>query len=258
MLIDTHCHLTDERLLPEVSEVIASAARAGVERLVTVGYDRESSLAGAALADEHASVWCALGVHPHDASSWTEETGAEFARIAAENAKVVAIGEIGLDYHYDLSPREVQREVFARQLALADECGLPAALHVREAYGDCLAVLKENSSLLGHGVLLHCWSGSPESVREFSAFGAYFAFGGSLTFKGAHKGAESLALVPRDRLLLETDAPYLTPVPFRGRVNRPEYVAYVAGKVAEVLGISREEVEEITTENAKRLFKRMK
>ena len=128
MLIDTHCHLTDERLLPEVSEVIASAARAGVERLVTVGYDRESSLAGAALADEHAGVWCALGVHPHDASSWTEETGAEFARIAAENAKVVAIGEIGLDYHYDLSPREVQREVFARQLALADECGLPAAL----------------------------------------------------------------------------------------------------------------------------------
>ena len=171
---------------------------------------------------------------------------------------MVAIGEIGLDYHYDLSPREVQREVFARQLALADECGLPAALHVREAYGDCLAVLKENSSLLGHGVLLHCWSGSPESVREFSAFDAYFAFGGSLTFKGAHKGAESLALVPRDRLLIETDAPYLTPVPFRGRVNRPEYVAYVAGKVAEVLGISREEVEEITTENAKRLFKRMK
>ena len=105
---------------------------------------------------------------------------------------------------------------------------------------------------------MHCWSGSPESVREFSAFDAYFAFGGSLTFKGAHKGAESLALVPRDRLLLETDAPYLTPVPFRGRVNRPEYVAYVAGKVAEVLGISREEVEEITTENAKRLFKRMK
>lgn len=257
MLIDSHCHLTDERLLPERETIVSSMSEDGLCALVTVGYDKESSLGGLAFAETHAGVWCTLGIHPHDADKLDGETLSAF-RTLAEREKVIAIGEIGLDYYYDLSPRDVQREAFARQIALADECGLPMCLHVRDAYGDCLALLKENEGKLSHGVLLHCYSGSPEMVKEFSRFDAYFAFGGAITFKNARKNVESLSLVPRDRLLVETDCPYMTPVPYRGRTNFPRYVSLVADKVAEVLSLSREEVEEITTTNTKRLFKKMK
>ena len=257
MLIDSHCHLTDERLLPERETIVSSMSEDGLCALVTVGYDRESSLGGLAFAEAHAGVWCTLGIHPHDADKLDGETLSSFRTLAGRD-KVVAIGEIGLDYYYDLSPRDVQREAFARQIALADECGLPMCLHVRDAYGDCLALLKENEDKLSHGVLLHCYSGSPEMVKEFSRFDAYFAFGGAITFKNARKNVESLSLVPRDRLLVETDCPYMTPVPYRGRTNYPRYVSLVADKVAEVLYLSREEVEEITTTNTKRLFKKMK
>ena len=257
MLIDSHCHLTDERLLPERETIVSSMSEDGLCALVTVGYDRESSLGGLAFAEAHAGVWCTLGIHPHDADKLDGETLSSFRTLAGRD-KVVAIGEIGLDYYYDLSPRDVQREAFARQIALADECGLPMCLHVRDAYGDCLALLKENEDKLSHGVLLHCYSGSPEMVKEFSRFDAYFAFGGAITFKNARKNVESLSLVPRDRLLVETDCPYMTPVPYRGRTNYPRYVSLVADKVAEVLSLSREEVEEITTTNTKRLFKKMK
>ena len=258
MLFDTHCHLTDERLRDGVAELIRRAEEGGVARLVTVGYDRESSLEGAALAEEYDNVYCTVGIHPHDAVTATREIYEEFRALAAGNPKVVAIGEIGLDYHYDLSPRDVQRRVFGEQLRLARDCGLPACLHIREAYEDSRAVLEQNAEYLGCGVLLHCYSGSAEMVKVFSRYDAYFAFGGAITFKGAHKNLEALAAVPRDRLLLETDAPYMTPVPFRGQTNRPDYVSLVADKAAEVLGLSREEIEEITTENAKRLFKRLK
>lgn len=257
MLIDSHCHLTDERLLPEREAIVSSMSEDGLCALVTVGYDRESSLGGLAFAEAHAGVWCTLGIHPHDADKLDGETLSSFRTLAGRD-KVVAIGEIGLDYYYDLSPRDVQREAFARQIALADECGLPMCLHVRDAYGDCLALLKENEGKLSHGVLLHCYSGSPEMVKEFSRFDAYFAFGGAITFKNARRNVESLSLVPRDRLLVETDCPYMTPVPYRGRTNFPRYVSLVADKVAEVLSLSREEVEEITTANTKRLFSKMK
>lgn len=257
MLIDTHCHLTDERLAPEVEDIIRSMPADGLSALVTVGYDRESSLAGLRLAEEYADVWCTLGVHPHDADKLDDATAAEFVALAA-HPKVLAIGEIGLDYYYDLSPREVQKDAFRRQIVLADECGLPVCLHVRDAYGDCLDILTECRDRLSHGVLLHCYSGSAEMVREFDRFGAYFAFGGAITFKNARRNLEALSVVPRDRLLLETDCPYMAPVPYRGRTNRPAYVSLVADKAAEVTGMSREEIERVTTENAKRLFIKMK
>ncbi len=257
MLIDSHCHLTDERIAPVAEEVIASMSSDGLSDLVTVGYDRESSLGGLALAKEHPHVWCTLGVHPHDADKLDDETLAEFRALAAD-PKVVGIGEIGLDYFYDLSPREVQKDAFFRQIALAEECGLPVCLHVRDAYGDCLEALKECEPMLKNGVLLHCYSGSREMVREFSRLDAYFAFGGAITFKNAKKNVEALAAVPRDRLLLETDCPYMAPVPYRGKTNFPKYVALVRDKAAEVTGMSAEEVERITAENTKRLFKRIK
>lgn len=258
MLFDTHCHLTDDRLLPEAESIVLGAAEKGVSRLITVGYDRQSSLDGAELAARYDGVYCTLGIHPHDAVTATEAIYDEFRTLAVGNGKVVAIGEIGLDYYYDLSPRDVQRRVFAEQIRLADECGLPVCLHVRDAYEDCRAVLAANADRLRNGVLLHCYSGSAEMVKVFAAFDAYFAFGGAITFKGARKNIEALAAVPRDRLLLETDSPYMTPTPFRGRTNFPKYVGLVADKAAEVLGVSRQEIEEITTENAKRLFKRLK
>lgn len=257
MLIDSHCHLTDERLVPEAEAIIADLGKDGLESVVTVGYDRESSLGGLELAQRHPSVFCTLGVHPHDADKLDEDMLAEMKDLAS-HPKVVGIGEIGLDYYYDLSPRDVQRDAFVRQLALADECGLPACLHVRDAYGDCLEILTANAGLLSHGVLLHCYSGSPEMVREFSRFDAYFAFGGAITFKNARRNIEALSAVPADRLLLETDCPYMTPVPYRGHTNYPRLVSLVADKAAEVLGVSREEVERMTTENTKRLFYRMK
>lgn len=258
MLFDTHCHLTDERLRDGVAELIRRAEESGVARLVTVGCDRESSLESAEIASRYPEVYCTVGIHPHDAVTATREIYEEFRALAAGNPKVVAIGEIGLDYHYDLSPREVQRRVFGEQLRLARECELPVCLHVREAYEDCRALLEENRDCLGGGVLLHCYSGSAEMVKVFSRYDAYFAFGGAITFKGARRNLDALAAVPLDRLLLETDAPYMTPVPYRGQTNRPEYVALVADKAAEVLGLSREKIEEITTENAKRLFRRLK
>lgn len=258
MLTDSHCHLTDERIAPVAREIIESMAVDGLESLITVGYDRESSLGGLDMADSYDGVYCTLGVHPHDADKACEETYDEFRRLADTHAKVVGIGEIGLDYYYDLSPRDVQRKVFAEQLRLGDECGLPVCLHVRDAYGDTLEVLKANEKYLSHGVLLHCYSGSAEMVKEFSRFDAYFAFGGAITFKNARRNLESLSVVPRDRLLLETDCPYMTPVPFRGQTNLPRYVALVRDKVAETLGITAEETERITTENTKRLFYRMK
>lgn len=257
MLIDTHCHLTDERLAPEAEDIIRSMPADGLAALVTVGYDRESSLAGLRLAEAHADVWCTLGVHPHDADKLDEATLAEFEVLAA-HPKVLAIGEIGLDYYYDLSPRAVQKDAFRRQIALADGCGLPVCLHVRDAYGDCMEILTECSGMLSHGVLLHCYSGSAEMVREFGRFDAYFAFGGAITFRNARRNLDALAAVPRERLLLETDCPYMTPVPYRGKTNRPAYVSLVADKAAEVAGISREEIENITSENAKRLFTKMK
>lgn len=257
MLIDTHCHLTDERLAGEAEEIIASFDRDGLECAVTVGYDYQSSFGGKQIADTHEKVYCTLGIHPHDAKTATQAIYDEFMT-AATDPKVVAIGEIGLDYYYDLSPREVQQKVFAEQLELAHACGLPVSLHVRDAYEDCRRILFDNKHYLAHGVLLHCYSGSAEMAKVFGKLDAYFAFGGAITFKNAKHNIESLAVVPRERLLVETDCPYMTPVPFRGKTNYPKYVSLVADKMSEVLGLERVEVERLTTENAKRLFTRIK
>ncbi|MDE6302511.1 MAG: TatD family hydrolase [Clostridia bacterium] len=257
MLIDTHCHLNDEKLLPEADGIISNFGKHGIESAICVGYDMPSSEKAAELADKYENLYAAIGIHPHDATTADYDKYERLATLSS-SPKVVAIGEIGLDYHYDLSPRAIQKGAFREQIELADTLGLPIVLHVREAYEDTRQILFESRRYINNGLLLHCYSGSSEFVKIFSELDAYFAFGGAITFNNAKHNLEAMKTVSLDRLLFETDCPYMTPVPFRGKTNKPEYVNLVADKAAEVLGKDRTELEKITTENAKRLFTRMK
>lgn len=256
MLIDSHCHLNDEKLLPEAAEIVSGFSEQGIESAICVGYDMPSSETAVELAEKYENLYAVIGIHPHDATTADYDKYERLATLSSSK-KVVGIGEIGLDYHYDLSPRAIQKGAFAEQLELADTLGLPVVLHVREAYEDAKSILFESRRFLNNGVLLHCYSGSKEFVKIFGELDAYFAFGGAITFNNAKHNIEAMKEVPLDRLLLETDCPYMTPVPFRGKTNKPEYVNLVADKASEVLNIPREELEKITTENTKRLFIRM-
>jgi len=257
MIIDSHCHLTDERLYPIVDDIVKGLNANGIESVITVGYDLPSSALGVDVARRYKEVYATVGMHPHDSRLMTAETYDIFRNLSADE-KVVGIGEIGLDYHYDLSPRDVQQKVFEEQIELADSLRLPVALHVREAYEDTRKILENNKAKLSHGVLLHCYSGSAEMVKVFSKYDAFFAFGGPITFKNAVHNIEALRAVPLDRLLFETDAPYMTPVPFRGKTNEPKHTALVVKKASEVLGVDENELIEKSNKNTKTLFYKMK
>ena len=257
MIIDSHCHLTDERLYPIVDDIVKGLNANGIESVITVGYDLPSSTLGVDVARRYKEVYATVGMHPHDSRLMTAEMYDIFRHLSADD-KVVGIGEIGLDYHYDLSPRDVQQKVFEEQIELADSLRLPVALHVREAYEDTRKILENNKAKLSHGVLLHCYSGSAEMVKVFSKYDAFFAFGGSITFKNAAHNIEALRAVPLDRLLFETDAPYMTPVPFRGKTNEPKHTALVVKKASEVLGVDENELIEKSNKNTKTLFYKMK
>ncbi len=257
MLIDTHCHLNDERLLPLVDDIVGDFAKSNLESAICVGYDLQSSICAVELANKFENVYAVVGIHPHD-SKYLDDASCAKLKQLCQNEKVVAVGEIGLDYYYDLSPRDVQQQAFASQIELADEVGLPVVLHVRDAYEDTRKILFDNAHLLKNGLLLHCYSGSAEMVKVFEKLDCYFAFGGAITFKNAKHNLEALQAVKRDRLMFETDCPYMTPVPFRGKTNEPKYVNLVVDKAAEVLGVDRDELVQISTENAKRLFTRLK
>ena len=257
MIIDSHCHLTDERLYPIVDDIVKGLNANGIESVITVGYDLPSSTLGVDIARRYKEVYATVGMHPHDSRLMTAEIYDIFRHLSADE-KVVGIGEIGLDYHYDLSPRDVQQKVFEEQIELADSLRLPVALHVREAYEDTRKILENNKAKLSHGVLLHCYSGSAEMVKVFSKYDAFFAFGGPITFKNAVHNIEALRAVPLDRLLFETDAPYMTPVPFRGKTNEPKHTALVVKKASEVLGVDEDELIEKSNKNTKTLFYKMK
>ena len=240
-LADSHCHLDDPQFDADRDEAIERARAAGVEQLLAIN--------GAPLAERWPHIWATAGVHPHDAAKATEET---FARMREQLAhpKVVAIGEIGLDYHYGFSPREVQREVFARQLAMAREAGKPVVIHTREAWEDTLRLL-EPAAVRG---VFHCFSGGPEEAARVLAMGFYLSFAGVVTFPKAQRLQEAACLVPPDRLLVETDAPYLAPVPHRGQRNEPAYVVDTARRLAELRGETLDHIAAITTANFQRLF----
>jgi TatD DNase family protein len=251
-LVDSHCHLDDKQFDPDRDDVIARARGAGVERMMAIGTgsgppDLEAALR---LARQYDFIYATVGVHPHDASKATPETFAAMEALAGES-KVLGIGEIGLDYHYDFSPRDVQREVFIEQLKMAGRAGKPIVIHTREAWDDTLLVLREHWS--GSGII-HCFSGGPEEARSALDLGFYLSFGGVLTFPKADALREAARLALEDRLLVETDAPYLAPAPKRGKRNEPAFIVETARRLAEVRGIAPERIAEVTTENFERLM----
>jgi TatD DNase family protein len=251
-LVDSHCHLDDKQFDPDRNEVIERALEAGVERMMAIGTgsgppDLEAALR---LARQHGFIYATVGVHPHDASKATPETFAAMEALAAES-KVLAIGEIGLDYHYDFSPRGVQRNVFIEQLKLAGRAGKPIVIHTREAWDDTLLVLREHWS--GSGIM-HCFSGGSAEARQALDLGFYLSFGGVLTFPKADALREAARLAPEDRLLIETDAPYLAPVPQRGKRNEPAFMVETARRLAAVRGAAPEHIAEVTTANFERLM----
>jgi TatD DNase family protein len=251
-LIDSHCHLDDQQFDPDRAEVIERAREAGVERMMTIGTgngppDLEAALR---LARQHSFIYATVGVHPHDAAKATPETFAALEALAAET-KVLALGEIGLDYHYDFSPRDVQRNVLVEQLKLAARAGKPIVIHTREAWDDTLSLLREHWS---GGGIMHCFSGGPAEARQALDLGFYLSFGGVLTFPKAEALREAARLAPEDRLLIETDAPYLAPVPKRGKRNEPAFMVETARRLAEVRGVAPEHIAEVTTANFERLL----
>ncbi|MEW6447769.1 MAG: TatD family hydrolase [Bacillota bacterium] len=251
-LTDTHCHLDDERFEADRAKVIERARAAGVTQIITVGYDIDSSRRAIDLAGLLPGVFAVVGVHPHDAAAAPPDYIEVLRRLARE-PRLVAVGEIGLDYYRDLSPRPVQREVFIAQLRLARELGLPVVIHCRDAHGEVYEILKREAA--GLAGVMHCFSGSWEEAKRFLALGFHISIAGPVTFPQSTKLVEVARRVPLDRLLLETDAPYLTPVPHRGKRNEPAYLVHTAQKVAGIRGISLEELASATAENAKRLFR---
>lgn len=257
MLIDTHAHLDDARYDADRDAVMARAREAGVGAFITIGCDLATSRAAVELAVRHLGVYAAVGVHPHEVKHIEDGWYDELRRLAGHQ-KVVAYGEIGLDYHYNHSPPKLQRERFREQIGLARELRLPIIVHTREAQEDTIAILKEERADETGGVF-HCFSGDTWLAREALALGFYLSFSGVLTFRNAAPLQAIAQTIPLDRLLVETDCPYLTPVPHRGQRNEPAFVKLVAEKVAEVRGsvepLTVEKVARITSDNARRLFK---
>jgi len=254
--IDTHAHLYDERYDDDRAEMIARAAEAGVTQIISMGDTMAASAQVIADAERYPTLYAAVGVHPESACVLTD-TEREQLLAWAKHPKVVAIGEIGLDYYWEKDPkvRAVQRGLFVTQLGIARAAGLPVCIHDREAHGDTLAILQaEGRDLAG---VLHCYSGSLETARELWKLGYYIGIDGPLTFKNAGKLPAIVREAPQERLLIETDSPYLAPVPKRGKRNEPAYVTFVAAKIAELRGESVEEVARYTTENARRLYPKL-
>jgi len=252
MLFDTHAHLDDDRFDEDRDEVIAQCRRDGVDLILNAGSNMETSVKAIELTDRYDFIYAAVGVHPHDASAMDDETAGVLASLS-ENKKVRAIGEIGLDYHYDLSPRDVQKKRFEEQIDLARQLKLPIIVHDREAHGDVMDIFRK-TRIQEVGGVLHSFSGSKEMALECLKLGLYLSISGPVTFSNAKKTVEAVREIPLDMLLIETDSPYLTPVPNRGKRNYPGYVRLVAEKIAEIKGITFAEVARKTMENGKRLF----
>ncbi|KSU57816.1 hydrolase TatD [[Bacillus] enclensis] len=252
MLFDTHVHLNAEQFNEDLEEVISRAKEAGVGRMVVVGFDRPTIERAMELVGQYDFLYASIGWHPVDAIDMKEEDLAWIEELSS-HPKVVALGEMGLDYHWDKSPKDIQKEVFRKQIHLAKKVKLPIIIHNREATQDIVDILREEGAEEVGGIM-HCFSGSPEIAQECVDMNFYISLGGPVTFKNAKKPKEVAQEIPLERLLIETDCPYLAPHPNRGKRNEPAYVKLVAEQIAELKGISLEEVETVTTENANKLF----
>ncbi len=256
MLVDSHCHLDFPDFEAEREQVLARAASAGIGRMVTIS-TRVKRFAGVlAIAEAHPEVFCSVGTHPHNAAEELDVTAEELVRLS-QHPKVVAIGEAGLDYFYDKSPRPAQAQGFRTHIAAARETQLPLVIHARDADADIAAILTEETGKGAFPFVLHCFSSGRALAETGVALGGYVSFSGILTFKNSTELRVIAADLPRDRLLVETDAPYLAPVPHRGKRNEPAFVAHTAGVLAETIGLSVEETATLTTANFFRLFSKM-
>ena len=254
-LIDSHCHLDSTEFDADRDEVIERALTAGLEHMVAIGTGNgpPDLEAGVRLADKYPAFYATVGIHPHDAA----KAGPGDFRLIAEllsHTKVVAVGEIGLDYHYDFAPREAQKSAFIEQMSIAAAARKPIVIHTREAWDDTVTLLEKHWTPHGIGGIMHCFSGGPVEAQRALDLGFYLSFGGILTFPKATQVQESAKAAPRDRILLETDAPYLAPVPKRGKRNEPALMVHTARKLAELRGESLEEITRFTSENFHRLL----
>ena len=252
MLFDTHAHLDDRAFDIDRQELLASLPGQGLALVMNPGCSLESSRNAVALANAHDYIYAAVGSHPDVADEVNEEVLEEYRKLCKLNPKVKAIGEIGLDYHYEDIPRELQKKAFIAQMELARELDLPVIVHERDAHEDGMAIVRDFPEVTG---VFHCYSGSAEMARQLVDNGWYIGFTGVLTFKNARKAIEVAASIPLDRIVIETDCPYMAPEPFRGKRNDPGKIYRMAEKLAEIRGLSVEEIHAITTENGRRLYR---
>ena len=256
MLVDSHCHLDFADFAEERADIVRRAREVGVGRMVTISTRVRKFADILAIAEEFDAVYCSVGTHPHNAAEELDVTADELVRLA-EHPKVVAIGEAGLDYHYDKSPRDAQATSFRTHIAAARRTGLPLVIHARSADQDMAAILRDEMGKGAFPFVLHCFSSGPELARTGIELGGYISFSGIVTFRNSEELREIAREIPLDRILVETDAPYLAPVPHRGRRNEPAFVADTAGSLAATLGIDPDELAMLTTRNFFRLFEKM-
>lgn len=257
MLIDSHAHLTDEAYKNNLNELITQLQQNRIEKVFTVAYNKQTIKECVELASKHENIYAIIGIHPSDVADFDSET-ITLLREYATHPKVIGIGEIGLDYHYDNIDKDEQKRVFIEQLKLAHELKLPVSIHNRDSIGDCLETLQKHKDLLVDGGVIHCFSESVEIYKEIKKLGLKIAFGGTLTFKNSVLAPKVCEVADMEDILIETDCPYLAPHPYRGTINEPKRTIVVAEKIAEIKKISFDRVMDTTTQNALNLFKKAK
>ena len=251
-MIDTHCHLNDEKLYLKVEQIISECQKCKVNKLICASYDAISSNKAIELVNRYADIYATVGMHPHDSKFYTDQIEKEFFKLC-QNQKVVALGEIGLDYYYNNSPKNIQIEVFEKQLYLANKLDLPVVIHTREAISDTYEILKKNQNLINNGLVIHCYNASKEMTKKFLDMNFKFSFGGPVTYNNSNI-PELIKYLPTSSYFLETDSPYLSPQGLRGQINSPQNVTIIAEKIAQILNMSYEEVEKFTDKNACKFF----
>lgn len=257
MYIDTHCHLHDPKFDGILDTIIFECEKYGITHSIDMGCCLKTSLDGKTLAEKYSSVYFGAGFHPSDAKDWTCDDYDKL-KVLTAHEKCVAVGEIGLDYYWDTSYKDIQKKVLIAQLELAKETKMPFSLHSRDATLDTLTILKENRDKIVYGGVVHCFSGSKETAKEYLDLGLYIGFDGPITFKNAEKAREVVKFVPKEFILTETDSPYLSPEPKRGKLNSPVNIPIILEKIASVKGIDLEELKSIVYINAKKLFSKIK
>ena len=257
MIIDTHCHLNDMKLVYFVPDIVSTQKEDNMLAYICIGTDLKTSYLAKEEAKIFEPIYATIGYHPDYCREYNQEVEYKLKEYAKDE-KVVAYGEIGLDYHGDFAPKEIQKMVFERQIHVANELDLPLVIHIRDAFEDAINILKANRDKINNGAVIHCFSGSVEIAKIFTDMGFYVSFNGVLTFKNAKKSVEVVKTLPIDKILVETDSPYLSPEPYRGKLNEPKNVNIVVDKMAEILEIDRDELEKILNQNARNLFKKLK